>query len=208
MKQALSQQSSMSRSVPHQEKKQVDSNLSDAELVARIAAGDPQAEEEMVRRFSRVVRVTLGRLLHGSPEAEDLFQDTFCLALEKIRRRAVRDPSRVSSFIVNLARNVAINQYRLRARRCTDQDSEAVEQIASAAPDQLHRVMAAEKSTLVRHLIRELPTDRDRQVLLRFYLADDDKSAICRDLGLDSVHFNRVLHRARRRLMELLPRPG
>lgn len=189
--------------MPYQETKPVDPTPSDADLVARIAGGDPRAEEEMVRRFSRAVRVILGQLLRGSPEAEDLFQDTFCLALEKIRRGEVRDPDRVSSFVASLARNVAINHFRLRTRRRTDQDSEAVERIVSAAPAQMHQVMATERSTLVRRLIRELPADRDRQLLLRFYLADHDKSAICRDLGLDSLHFNRVLHRARRRLKEL-----
>jgi RNA polymerase sigma-70 factor (ECF subfamily) len=189
--------------VPYQETKQVDPVASDADLVTRIADGDPRAEEEMVRRFSRVVRIVLGQLLRDAPEAEDLFQDTFCLALQKIRRREVQNPDRVSSFIASVARNVAINHFRIQTRRRTDQDSETIDRIASVAPAQLHRVMAAERSTLVRRLIGELPAERDRELLLRFYLADDDKTAICRDLGLDSLHFNRVLHRARRRLKEL-----
>ncbi len=193
-----------SRSVSDQQKKRGD--LTDADLVARVVAGDPRAEDELVRRFSRVVRIILGQLLRDSPEAEDLFQDPFCMAIEKIRRREVQDPDRVSSFIASMARNVAINHFRLRTRRRTDQDSEAVERIASAAPAQLHRVMTAERSRLVRQLINELPTDRDRELLLRFYLGADEKSVICRDLGLDSLHFNRVLHRARRRLKQLYER--
>lgn len=59
---------------------------------------------------------------------------------------------------------------------------------------------------IVRRLIGELPTDRDRQLLLRFYVAEEEKERICSDLGLDSLHFNRVLFRARHRFKELLER--
>lgn len=45
----------------------------------------------------------------------------------------------------------------------------------------------------MRQLIRELPTERDRQLLLRFYVTEEDKESLCADLGLDSLHFNRVL---------------
>ena len=64
-------------------------------------------------------------------------------------------------------------------------------------------MLVDEKARLVRRLIGELPTDRDRQVLYRFYIAEDDKAAICQDLELSSLHFNRVLHRARQRYREL-----
>jgi RNA polymerase sigma-70 factor (ECF subfamily) len=57
-------------------------------------------------------------------------------------------------------------------------------------------------------VIDELPTDRDRQLLFRFYIAEDDKERICADLGLTSLHFNRVLHRARERYKELYESRG
>jgi RNA polymerase sigma-70 factor (ECF subfamily) len=56
----------------------------------------------------------------------------------------------------------------------------------------------------VRRLIGELDTDRDRQILYRFYIAEEDKERICADLELSSLHFNRVLFRARQRFKELL----
>jgi RNA polymerase sigma-70 factor (ECF subfamily) len=43
-------------------------------------------------------------------------------------------------------------------------------------------------------------------VLFRFYVVEDDKDRICADLGLTSLHFNRVLHRARERYRELYER--
>ncbi len=47
-------------------------------------------------------------------------------------------------------------------------------------------------------------TDRDRQILYRFYIAEEDKERICADLDLSSLHFNRVLFRARQRFKDLL----
>jgi RNA polymerase sigma-70 factor (ECF subfamily) len=55
-------------------------------------------------------------------------------------------------------------------------------------------------------VIGELPTARDRQLILRFYLGEEDKARLCADLGIESVHFKRVLFRARQRFKELLER--
>jgi RNA polymerase sigma-70 factor (ECF subfamily) len=55
-------------------------------------------------------------------------------------------------------------------------------------------------------LLNELGTARDREILTRLYLDDEDKEAICAALGVDSTHFNRVLFRAKQRFRELLVR--
>jgi DNA-directed RNA polymerase specialized sigma24 family protein len=55
----------------------------------------------------------------------------------------------------------------------------------------------------VRRVIQELGTSRDRDILLRFYIAEEDKERISADFGLSSLQFNRVLHRARERYREI-----
>jgi RNA polymerase sigma-70 factor (ECF subfamily) len=55
----------------------------------------------------------------------------------------------------------------------------------------------------VRKVLGELKSERDRQVLFRFYVAEEEKEKICASLGLTSLHFNRVLFRARERFREL-----
>ena len=81
-----------------------------------------------------------------------------------------------------------------------------LEQTVHPAPGQLAAVLLEEEAAIVRRLIAEMPTDRDRQLLLRFYVAEEEKDSICGELGLDSLHFNRVLFRARHRFKELLVR--
>jgi RNA polymerase sigma-70 factor (ECF subfamily) len=71
------------------------------------------------------------------------------------------------------------------------------------AADAVNQLLQQEQAAMVRTVLGELESDRDREILFRFYLAEDDKERICRDLGLTAVHFNRVLFRARERFGEL-----
>jgi len=53
--------------------------------------------------------------------------------------------------------------------------------------------VAAER---VRVVMKELRSERDRQILARHYLHDKDQAAICRELGISETTFNVILFRA------------
>lgn len=174
------------------------------ELVRRIIAGDPAAEDELVRRFSRALSFLSRRLTRDDDAAEDLYQETFRLVLEKVRRGELRDPEGLPGFVSSMARNLSIGSARLGSRRQKwHGDSAATETAPDPAPGQLARLLAQERGAIVRRVLAELKNDRDREILSRFYIADQDKEVICRDLGLSDPHFNRVLFRARQRYKEL-----
>jgi RNA polymerase sigma-70 factor, ECF subfamily len=172
------------------------------QLVARILAGEKAAEHELIEHYSRGVSVILNRATGNGSLSEDLSQETFQIALEKIRRGEIREPERLSGFICSLARNLASDHFR-RSRRVEGfAEPDAVERIAELAPSQLDRLLLQEKSKLILRLLHEM-AERDRQILYRFYIAEEDKQQICIDLELSSLHFNRVLHRARQRYRQL-----
>jgi RNA polymerase sigma-70 factor (ECF subfamily) len=174
------------------------------DLGRRIAAGDGSAEGELVQRYSRGLLYLLRRL---APElADDLHQETFRIVLERLRKRGLDDPAGLAGFLRGTARNLVLAERRKTARRRTDADEEELAQAAHPAPSQLSEVLLDEEAETVRRLIRELPTDRDRQLLLRYYVSEEEKDRLCEDLGLDSLHFNRVLFRARQRFKEILER--
>lgn len=179
-----------------------------AELVERIRAGDSRAEARLVEVFSRPILILLERHTSGRPEAQDLYQDTFRLALDKLRRGELREPERLAGFLASLARNLAIEFYRGVARRRTEADGDALEAVPSARLSQLGEMLDAEKKRVVLQLLSELRVDRDREILFRFYLAEEDKDVIARDFGIDSLQFNRVLHRARQRYKEIVESRG
>ena len=174
------------------------------ELVARIRAGDRRAEEQVVELHGRGVAIILDRHTNGRPEAEDLFQETFRLALEKLRQGELREPAKLPGYLAQIARSLAIEHYRKASRRKTDPDSDAVLAAVSPVANVLHDLLDRENAALVRQAIQDLGNDRDRQILLRFYIAEEDKDRIAADYGLTSLQFNRVLHRARQRYRELL----
>lgn len=179
------------------------------DLVALIQAGDRRAEERTVELYGRAVALLLDRHTNGRPEAEDLFQDTFRTALEKLRRGELREPEKLPGFLAGIARSLAIEHYRKTARRKTEPDSDALLDVTAAGAGQLGQILERENATIVRRVIRELNNARDREILLRFYIAEEDKDRICADHGLTSLQFNRVLHRARERYRELfLERTG
>jgi RNA polymerase sigma-70 factor (ECF subfamily) len=176
------------------------------DLVSRIRTGDRQAESELVERYSRGVMIIISRGAHDTAVAEDLHQETFRVALEKVRQGDVREPERLSGFICGVARNLVIDHFRRATRQESVTEIEEAAHLPHPGSDQLQELLRKENADLVRLVLREMPNERDRQMLYRFYIADDEKERICADLGLTSLHFNRVLHRARERFRELYER--
>jgi len=175
---------------------------SGADLVSRIRAGDQEAETELVERYKRGVRIIIRRETGDAAIADDLYQDTFCLLLEKIRRGEVREPEKLSGFVRSVAINLAIGHFR-RAGREIVTGTEEIASLPHPTPNQLEGLLRKEKIELVRQVLKEMPNQRDIQVLFRFYIAEEEKEKICADLGLTSSQFNLVLHRARERYREL-----
>jgi RNA polymerase sigma-70 factor (ECF subfamily) len=168
-------------------------------LVGRIRDGDLTAESELVSRYARGVRMIVSRGTRDRSMVDDLCQETFRIAIEKIRRGDVRDPKRLSGFMCGLARNITVDHFR-RSRRA---DSVAADAESDPSPNQLERLLADERAGIARKVLSELDSDRDRQILFRFYVAEESKARICADLRLSSLHFNRVLFRARGRYRAL-----
>jgi RNA polymerase sigma-70 factor (ECF subfamily) len=166
-------------------------------------SGDGEAEAELVERYSRGVTFIIRRETGGASAADDLYQETFRIALEKIRRGDLREPEKLPGFVCSVARNLVIDYFRRAARQESLAEIEEATPMPHPAPSQLDELLRKEKTALVRQVINELPSDRDRQLLFRFYIAEEAKESICADLGLTGVHFNRVLHRARERYREL-----
>jgi RNA polymerase sigma-70 factor, ECF subfamily len=177
-----------------------------ADWAARILRGDREAERALVEHTYAGVLRMLTQRLHQAAVAQDLTQDTFAIVLQRLRAEALDDPQALSAFIVATARNLAIAHHRQQWRRQTDADTEAVIAAIDPAPGVAAVLDRAQLATAVRTLLRELPNERDRELLQRYYLLEQSKSRICEELELSDLHFNRVIHRARERFRALLMR--
>jgi len=170
-------------------------------LVRAILQRAPGAEDDLFRRYQGAVSSIACMAGAGQWTADDVLQETFRIAIEKIRNGEVRDPERLPGFICAVARNQA-----LAARRRNAQTPLEVTAEPSGGPHQLDAMIDRETAAVVRRLLRELTPERDREILFRFYLDEQEKDRICADLNLTSLQFNRVLYRARERFRELWDR--
>jgi RNA polymerase sigma-70 factor, ECF subfamily len=169
----------------------------------RITVGDAGAEAELVGRYRQGIAMIIGRIVSNESVVDDLSQETFRIVLEKLRDGEVREPERLSGFICAVARNLAIDSVR-KMRRATNQEEIAnAEQIRDPQPDPFEQLWRKQRAEVVRQTISELSVERDRQVLFRYYIAEEDKKQICAELGLTSQQFNSVIFRALKRYKEL-----
>lgn len=174
-----------------------------AELVARIQRGDGSAERALVERYGPGLRMLLRRLARDPDLAADLEQETFRLVLEKVRRGEIRSPDKLAAFMRATARNLFIMDRRKASRYVELEDRAVVEPAPAPSGDALDKAIRQQQATLVRRLLGDLRNERDRQLLIRYYLSEDPRETICHDLGIDPGRLNRVLFRARRRLRAL-----
>jgi RNA polymerase sigma-70 factor (ECF subfamily) len=173
----------------------------EADLVRLIMAGDQLAEKELVQRYSRGMSIIIRHRVKNAADVEDICQEALRTALEKIRRGEVREPERLTGFICSLAKNLAIGHLRRLSRR--ESGNPDIHSPIDRAPNPYDKLLSKERAEIVRQIINDMRSDRDRQVLYRSCIMEEDKEKICADLGLTSLHFNRVLSRAIKRFKDL-----
>jgi RNA polymerase sigma-70 factor (ECF subfamily) len=179
-------------------------------IVAEALAGDRRAESRMLQALRPgVLAVLRFGAFHRWIDAEDLTQETLHVVVERVRARTIDDPRKVFAFAAATARNLALNAARKMLRQQTVVDSDLVDELAQNLEMQQSDISDSDDRHLaqaVAQLLEELPTERDRQMLIRFYLEGTDKQQLCRELGLSPKHFDRVLMRARSRLRTIIER--
>jgi RNA polymerase sigma-70 factor (ECF subfamily) len=138
--------------------------LSDEALLAGLGSGDPDAAAAFVRRFqSRVYGLAL-TMLHDRELADDVAQEAFVRAW---RHAATFDArrGRVPTWLLTIARNVAIDRARFRAATPVD-PAVIASQLDRVERDAIPDVGERER---LREAIATLPEDQRRALMLAVY---------------------------------------
>lgn len=140
-------------------------NVADADsrLVARARAGDARAFEELVRRHLRSAHAVALGVLGNVADAEDVCQDAFLVALEKLDE--CRDPKRFAAWLMRIVRNRALNFLESRALRQGEPLDEAVAE-AGAGDDPGRRAEQSELRGRLLGALGRLPPSQREVVLL------------------------------------------
>ena len=179
-----------------------------ARIVQGVLEGNVSAETELVERYSRGLRFLLIRKSGDEERARDLLQETFLIAFRKLREKPLDQPERLAGYLKGIADNVARSGGRKRNREPLPMTAEAIAAIPVDDIRPFQSISSEQTHAAIQELLDSMPVERDREVLRRYYIYDQDKPAICRALGLDSLHFNRVLHRAKGRFRKILEESG
>lgn len=136
--------------------------------------------------------------------AEDMLHDAVVTAIEKIRSGELQDVERLPGFVYR----VALNHWRNSRRKMqmTVAEPAGMTYIVDDSPQgaPVESLQRAQWARHVRAVLKELPSARDRELIVRYYLDQEDKDTVCQALGVTPIHFNRIAFRARERLKELL----
>lgn len=176
-------------------------------LVSRILAGDAAAESEMVEQYSTGIRLMLLKRTGNHSLSKDICQEVMIVTLKKLRAGGLNKPASLSAFIRKTAVYLSIDHFRKEKRYIHLEDGI----IALQAPHYDKKAKTIDHQnvgTLLEELLDQLSVERDREILRRFYLHEEDKASICRDLDLSPAHFDRVLYRAKQRMRELIKQRG
>lgn len=175
------------------------------DLVSRIETGDGIAESELIHQYSRSIKLMLLKRTGSVQLANDLCQDTFIVTLKNLRAGKLKKPQSLASFIRQTAVNISINHFR-KEKRYVHQDDGTISLHQSHRDHKARDIDSRITRRALDNALDQLAVPRDREILRRFYLADEDKVKICSDLDLSSVHFDRVLYRAKQRMRQLIDR--
>ena len=172
--------------------------MDDAEAVRLVLAGDRTGAAYLIEKYQMDVYSASLRILSNPADAEDVTQDAFLAALD--RMATYRPEQALSPWLRAIARNRALDLVRRRARAPEPEPAPTTASVEAVALERLE----AER---IRTAVRRLPA-RERALLALRYWEDQPVEAIARSLDMTDGAVRVALLRARRALRELLLETG
>jgi RNA polymerase sigma factor (sigma-70 family) len=172
---------------------------SDEALLAGFATGDPDTAAAFVRRFQGRVYGLALTIVRRPAIAEEVAQETFARVFRHAGNYDARK-GRVSTWLLSIARNLAIDLTRMRRLDPVDPDLIAAElSIASQEPSADEMYLQPDERDQLRSAIAELPGDQRRALVLAAYMG-----RTAREISdLDDVPLGTVKTRIRTAMLKL-----
>jgi RNA polymerase sigma factor (sigma-70 family) len=158
--------------------------------------------EELYENFSRGIKYYLCRQL-GAQELEDRVHDAFIVVIQSIRNGSLREPERLMGFVRTVVRRQVAARIEevVQARRQTA-DPESGLRVVDRRGNPEAEAIRHQRTELMAEFLRNI-SDRDREILTRFYLKGETQEQICKEMHLTETQFRLLKSRAKGRFAEI-----
>ena len=164
---------------------------------------DAKIEDHFFSYFTPLIRRKMRKHFRAPELIEEGVQETLARVMTAVlSRNGVRHPERFGAYVHAVARYVAWEIVRRERRFVTLEEAPDCSDSRSRSPQSLAE--AAETRECVRTVLASL-TELDRRILEAVFLAEEDRSAICRRFGITAGHLRVLLHRAKQRFIAKMP---
>lgn len=119
--------------------------------------------------------------------------------------KTLENPASLPGFMHSVCHNVSLEFLRQTMRY--HQIPENAPEAADAAAGAEAQMLSQESRTAVRQALQGLP-EKDRELLRRVFLDEEDKDRVCREFQVDRAYLRVLLHRARLRFKAVLVESG
>ncbi len=171
-----------------------------SKLVVLIAEGNLDAEAQFVSYYLPLVRTQMRARLKTRDHVDDLVQEVMIESLCALRRGQLRDPLKLTHFVLGISRNLLNNHFRRNARQPVGID------LPDELPDlrlEEHHIKEREQQQFAHNAFQIL--ESVDQHILTLTLVDGLKPAkIAEQLGLSSDVVRQRKVRATRRVVEFI----
>ena len=176
----------------------VNENLKDIAIIERIRTGDKSAYRDLVQRHKDFAFTVAYRILNHREEAEEAAQDAFMQVFAALKD--FNQTAKFTTWFYRIVFNAALGAKRRQKPTETITENHA---LAYSVMDTTQNLQRKERFTQIQHALAQLLPD-DVTMITLFYLKEHSLEEIAEITAISSETIKVKLHRARKRLAEVL----
>ena len=170
--------------------------------IDQVLSGNVAAYSYLVEKYQDFVYGLALKMLRNSADAEELAQDSFVKAYRSLN--SYKGKSKFSTWLYRITYNNCITLLRKRKMEVHSLDEQRLsDQDEAFIYDQLNEVDKAELERYLHDALSKLP-EQDQVLVTLYYYEDQKIEEISQVTGLTESNVKVRIHRARKRMYELL----
>lgn len=177
--------------------------LSDDELIIGYKNGNYSDFETLLARHQSKVYGYIFMSVKNKDIADDIFQDTFFKVIHTINSGSYKDENKFINWVMRIAHNLIVDHFRRENKmpKVTSRDGETdiIDNLRIPDDNAEKRMIRIQTQRDVRKLIKKLPEEQRRVVILRHYGKYDFKDIAAKT----GVSINTALGRMRYAIINL-----